>query len=69
MSDKPIRKIVKPSVPGARIPDPAHPGLNIAQAGTEVTMDHGWILRERRGEVVVSDVPEAVEPKKAPDTL
>ena len=69
-SDQPIRKRVKPAHPGARIPDPAHPGLDLAQDGTEVTWDHHWIARERRGEVIVDEVrpePEGSMPADRPD--
>ncbi|WP_158810229.1 DUF2635 domain-containing protein [Beijerinckia sp. L45] len=58
MSEQPARKFVKPAHAGACIPDPAHRGLDLPQAGTDVVWDHYWIQRERRGEIIVVE-PEA----------
>lgn len=60
-----IRKTVKPAHPGARIPDPAHPGLDLPDDGAEVAWTTDWILRERRGEIVVLDASADIE---APST-
>ena len=53
MAEDIIRKTVKPAHEDASIPDPAHPGIDIAQDGTEVVWDAYWIAREMRGEVKV----------------
>ena len=70
MTDAPIRKYVKPAHPDAKIPDPSHPGMDLPASGTEVTWDHYWIGRERRGEIEVADIAApAVKtpPHDAPD--
>ena len=53
MSEDAARKFVKPAHAEARIPDPAHPGLDLPQGGAEVRWDHYWIARERHGDVVI----------------
>lgn len=68
MTNAPIRKTVKPAHPGARIPDLAHPGLDLPEDGLEVVWSVDWILRERRGEIVIIEAPrEPAAPAEHPD--
>ena len=68
MTDKIIRKTVRPAHVGACIPDPAHAGNDVAQDGTEVVWDHYWIGRLARGEIIVmsdDDIAKIAAEKKA----
>ena len=72
MSEEIVRKTVRPAHEGASIPDPAHPGIDISDAGTEVVWDHYWIARLARGEIEIiearsetDDAPVAEEDNAA----
>ena len=58
-----VRKFVRPSLPGALIPDHARGNAMLPQTGAEVTWDHNWIARQARGEIVVVE-PEVPAPAK-----
>lgn len=63
--DGPIRKLVKPAHPDARIPDPDRRRY-LPPEGQEVDWNAHWAAMQVRGDVLVSDIAAAAPAKTEP---